>query len=632
MKEILKITTKFTKIEDINPLVSRFGCNVVTHELLGNGYRFPRSVLEKMIPTLKASPVVTRYYDEDDKFGGHQGDSVRLPKQGIVQTDKVFPCGFVDYQSEPVFKNVDNVEWLCCETILWTVRYPYLENIGERDDVFQSMEVAINFHEENNEKVVDEAWVVGLCLIGISPAFKNSGFYNMSLLDFSDNNLNLEVEELKKEYQSFKDKYNEIDFSIPKKVKENAQKGLDLRKEYNRGGTSVGLAMARYIIKNEKATPEKIKKISQYFPRHSNDNLDEINPPSNGYIAWLLWGGSDGWKWSDNIVEKMKEIDENYSKTFMSMENLEKEDKVKVEDNNINNFQEEGDKMEKEILENTTEDIEIENQFTKDEVIPVEEKVEVEEEKSEGEQEEFSVDKEKFSIVLSSITYAKEDKELSKYTYLSNDKEYCFAIDKEDKKIKAIPYSLIKTECVKKDEEGNETEEKFAECNVEFKLEEVKCGKLMCSFSDVEDDEVYMSLKSVFGEFTSDENTEALAIAERNKKEAEDDKALIEEEMTKIKEELSKVKEDMSKRLENDKTMQVEAVLSEVIEDFTNNQIDDFREQSKEFTLENIDIWKNKVRAEAFSLVKSKINSNTGAIGLPFVDNKKDEVKKSLWS
>ena len=77
-------------------------------------------------------------------------------------------------------------------------------------------------------------------------------------------------------------------YKIPKNVKEAAQKGLDLRKEYGRGGTDVGLNMARYIVSNEYATYEKVKKISEYFPRHAGDNLDEKDPPSNGWVAWCL--------------------------------------------------------------------------------------------------------------------------------------------------------------------------------------------------------------------------------------------------------------------------------------------------------------------------------------------------------
>jgi len=40
-----------------------------------------------------------------------------------------------------------------------------------------------------------------------------------------------------------------IDFSIPNSVKINVQKGLDLYKEFGRGGNPVALALARHLIK-----------------------------------------------------------------------------------------------------------------------------------------------------------------------------------------------------------------------------------------------------------------------------------------------------------------------------------------------------------------------------------------------
>lgn len=99
-------------------------------------------------------------------------------------------------------------------------------------------------------------------------------------------------------------------FEIPKAVANNALKGLELRKEWHRGGTEVGITIARRIVHNFTLDGllayNHVRKISQYFPRHQYDNLDQKNPPSNGYIAWLLWGGDAGWRWSRGIVERVE--------------------------------------------------------------------------------------------------------------------------------------------------------------------------------------------------------------------------------------------------------------------------------------------------------------------------------------
>ncbi len=54
-----------------------------------------------------------------------------------------------------------------------------------------------------------------------------------------------------------------------------------------------------------------VKKVSQYFPRHQHDRLDldgkQGRKASNGYIAWMLWGGDQGRRWSKRIVDQVEE-------------------------------------------------------------------------------------------------------------------------------------------------------------------------------------------------------------------------------------------------------------------------------------------------------------------------------------
>lgn len=50
-----------------------------------------------------------------------------------------------------------------------------------------------------------------------------------------------------------------------------------------------------------------------FFARHEVDKRgkDFGNPerPSNGFIAWLLWGGDPGKKWCEDVYKKMKHCD-----------------------------------------------------------------------------------------------------------------------------------------------------------------------------------------------------------------------------------------------------------------------------------------------------------------------------------
>jgi len=90
-----------------------------------------------------------------------------------------------------------------------------------------------------------------------------------------------------------------MNIKIPKGVSDAARKGRQLRAEYRRGGTSVGMNTARLLTTREEIPLAKVLHIAKYFPRHAGDNLQQKNPPSNGYIAWLLWGGDAGRRWSE---------------------------------------------------------------------------------------------------------------------------------------------------------------------------------------------------------------------------------------------------------------------------------------------------------------------------------------------
>lgn len=104
---------------------------------------------------------------------------------------------------------------------------------------------------------------------------------------------------------------SDIDLSIPESVSSVARTGLNQRKEFGRGGTSVGLASARRLAAGGTASPEFVRKVARYFPRHEVDlqatgaDPGEDGYPSNGRIAWNLWGGSPGWSWARTKVRQL---------------------------------------------------------------------------------------------------------------------------------------------------------------------------------------------------------------------------------------------------------------------------------------------------------------------------------------
>ena len=94
----------------------------------------------------------------------------------------------------------------------------------------------------------------------------------------------------------------------PAAVRRAAEKGLELRREFNRGGTEIGVARARDLSNGKRIPPQTINRMLSYFARHEVDkkgeNFGNDENPSPGYIAWLLWGGDAGYAWVKRIEKE----------------------------------------------------------------------------------------------------------------------------------------------------------------------------------------------------------------------------------------------------------------------------------------------------------------------------------------
>ena len=92
---------------------------------------------------------------------------------------------------------------------------------------------------------------------------------------------------------------------------EEAKRGLEWRKEFNRGGTRVGAVRANQIINKTKLSPSTVRRMFSFFSRHEVDKQAEgFKPgekgyPSNGRIAWALWGGDAGFSWSTKVRNQL---------------------------------------------------------------------------------------------------------------------------------------------------------------------------------------------------------------------------------------------------------------------------------------------------------------------------------------
>lgn len=101
------------------------------------------------------------------------------------------------------------------------------------------------------------------------------------------------------------------DLTPPADVAEAAEKGLDLRSKFGRGGTDVGVARARDLKNRRTLSEDTIDRMVSYFARHEVDkrgaNFGNDDDPSAGYVAWLLWGGDAGKDWAERCQTALRD-------------------------------------------------------------------------------------------------------------------------------------------------------------------------------------------------------------------------------------------------------------------------------------------------------------------------------------
>jgi len=113
-----------------------------------------------------------------------------------------------------------------------------------------------------------------------------------------------------KAFEMTKRDVSDIDLKPTESMASNAKRGLELRAKFGRGGTAVGVARARDLSNRTNLSPETVARMYSFFSRHEVDkqgkDWDNIERPSNGKIAWLLWGGDSGYAWSKQKWEAIQ--------------------------------------------------------------------------------------------------------------------------------------------------------------------------------------------------------------------------------------------------------------------------------------------------------------------------------------
>ena len=134
-------------------------------------------------------------------------------------------------------------------------------------------------------------------------------------------------------------KGREINTKPTEAMVEEANRGLEWRKEHGRGGTLVGVARARDISNRKELSISTFKRMFSFFSRHEVDKEAEgFRPgeegyPSAGRIAWALWGGDAGFAVAKRVKRQVEAADDEEDRAELSG-SVKKGLQAKVKDHN----------------------------------------------------------------------------------------------------------------------------------------------------------------------------------------------------------------------------------------------------------------------------------------------------------
>ena len=637
--------------------------------------------LRNAAETILEKPIVWKYSPITDDAMSHEKEE--------------YAVGFVPKDTTIDFRTLDDGRvMMSIIGKLWTKYSGKLMEIFQRDKS-KSVSVEIEVLDKKNESDFGMPEILAFCyrcitVLGqiVRPAIQGA---KADLIAFAIQEEASYQEAYSKE---FSNKYADIDFTIPRKVKLNAQKSLDEHKKKGINGNSVHLAMARFLTKNEKATPEKIKSMAQFFDRKVQ--YDEIT------IGF--YGGKAGCGWSKDIMSKIDDIDSKqlsyfsednnvitfpYSKIEDAPENMKKLDGVSLTLDQINQIA----KVADEIGVNKEKNgyAIAKSQFKKSHKIKDGKWVKMADEEGNIElnskkKADNSVKVEKTELIknaeikfsltssqivqilnsaLSEFKYGENNWE--KYWVYSFDNEYSYVRDSEDAKSYRMKYSI---------------ENLKAKVDVESKEEVIEGSPLPISeekyipeFSDEEDDNNPEDEKGVSEKDGNKINQENMSLdgnldvsaylgflenatdvsEEMTAKYKASDGTLNHEmihkmaynKMCKMAEDLKKAQEDKDVYMAEIETLkkfkkdteskqfacELESTFAEVSEVLPKEEVDKFREESINYSLDTISELQNKIKAVAFSYTgkSKKIDDGITRFANSWVNQKSEKDYTNGW-
>jgi hypothetical protein len=200
--------------------------------------------------------------------------------------------GFVPHNSRLDFKKLEDGRMMLSVDVLIWKRYSgklieYFERDGGKKGV--SVEIEI-FESRQDEKsglleILDYAYQA---ITGLGDMIQSAIPDAEAIMAFSK-----EYDEVYK--MEFGSRYDDLDFTVPKTVKNAVKKALEAK-----AGSAVALAVGRHLLSTDKTTPERIRQMAKFFKRKNISDDD---------ISFNLFGGKAGRKWALELSEAMDKLD-----------------------------------------------------------------------------------------------------------------------------------------------------------------------------------------------------------------------------------------------------------------------------------------------------------------------------------
>jgi hypothetical protein len=518
-----------------------------------HGMYCEEEVLQSTAFTAYEKPVIFEVVGND--FGSHN--------QG-----KTIPAGFIVPNSAEFVRESDGRLALYAISKIWK-RYS-----GKFVDIF------INRNKTKSklsvEMIMDESEEREDGLIGMKKFYYTAATILGDMLTEASPGANIEMLSFSKEYEdAYKkefgyNKYSELDFRIPSHVKESAKMAIERYEKLGKGGSSVSLSLAKFILREEFSNPEKIRMMFKKLSSYSKKSLET----DEDQIRFELWGGKSGYDWCRELFEKIEVIDNKRSAFFVN------------KDDNAD-FPEKEGKEETQVKKKEFESKE-------------EEKAETpEQEKSESPEEQKKEVDEKTEMASPEI----EEKESEKEEMAVEENKAEMSLDSYLDLVYTL--SLMEEETESRKEFLKEEDEFALKCAVE----EIK--------KEGEKDFAIVS-KGMFAKMKE-------MSAKMAKMEAEN-KAYMSE--------FESLKSFKKSADEARFSYEIESTLKEVEAVMPSEEFEKARSEATNFSLETVDAWKNAVKAKAFTFSKPETKKNKEEQVAPrwAFNVNQIESKESVWT